>query len=56
MKKKRTAAFSTISQGKSSAKTKKSLPFWDVNMNYLAEPGEFEIMVGSPRAIRICKG
>lgn len=27
--------------------TKKSLAFYDINMNYRVEPGEFEIMVGS---------
>jgi len=27
--------------------TPKQLAFWDINMNYVVEPGEFEIMVGS---------
>ena len=27
--------------------TPESLSFWDINMKYVVEPGEFEIMVGT---------
>jgi len=26
---------------------KSKLAFWDINMNYIVEPGDFDIMIGS---------